>query len=137
MTSALSDVLPLSLVVFLAAGLALVIGLCLALAGLGRAARDCPVSGPAARSATLGVVGAFASIGLGVVASIGALFLEVDLKPAAATLGQFGVTAVSLGVGFAIAASALRESLSRVTRERLAAVEIARREAEIAAPAAG
>lgn len=129
MTDAASDMISTALIVYLAAGALSVLALAWLLGQIGRAARDCPVSGPAARAATLGVVGAFAAIGLGVVAMIGAVASEIDAAPVAASLGQYGAASVLLGISFAIAASTLREALSQAMRERLAASKLAEAEA--------
>lgn len=121
-----NDALTVYQIVYLALGVISVLALSATLTAIGRAARSCPVSGAAAGVATLGVTGAFAAIGLGVVSLIGAVSAEARAAPITVALGQYGSASVMLGIAFAIAAVSLREALSRAVRERLAADKLAR-----------
>lgn len=103
------------LTVILAGGVAvpLLSGLLIA---LGRAARRCPIAGPAAGAATIGVVGSFAAISSGGILLILG-WLAANPEPlAGARYFAAGLALVSAGVGFAIAASALRSALFEARR---------------------
>jgi hypothetical protein len=107
----------------LAFGSVLVFALSFLLVELGKECRRCPVSGPAAAAGTISVLGAFASMGLGVVA----IFAALGSLPTA--LVATGGAAVTLGIGFSVAATTLRDVLARARRE-------AREDAALPAPEA-
>ncbi len=117
----------------LGVGGVLVTGLSSLLLELGKECRRCPVSGPAARVATLSALGAFASMGLGIVALIAAFAGQMRLGDLPTTLVATGGAAVALGIGFSIAATSLRDALLRVRQEARADKAEARATQEAAA----
>ncbi len=90
-------------------GLATTAMLTTLLLGLGRAsARACGAeTAGSARVAALGVAGAYAAIGVGVVL-LAAAFAQDALLTDARALAPAGLTMIVLGIGFSIAASTLR-----------------------------
>ncbi len=103
--------------VTLAFGCALVLALSALLLELGKECRRCPIAGPSAGAATLGVIGAFSSMGIGVVALFAAFAGELMLGSLPTSLVAVGGAAVTLGIGFSIAATTLRDALTRARRE--------------------
>ncbi len=113
----------------LGTGIVVVMGLSMLLLELGKECRKCPTTGPAATAATLSVMGAFTSIGFGVVALFAAFAGELHLGSLPTALVSTGGAAVVLGIGFSIAATALRDALSRAGRETNEAILARRGEA--------
>ena len=113
----------------LAFGSVLVFALSFLLVELGKECRRCPVSGPAAAAGTISVLGAFASMGLGVVAIFAAFAGQLALGSLPTALVATGGAAVTLGIGFSVAATTLRDVLARARRE-------AREDAALPAPEA-
>lgn len=116
----------------LAFGSVLVLSLSALLLELGKECRRCPVSGPAAGAATLSVLGAFGSMGLGIVALFAAFAGELSLGSLPTALVSTGGAAVVLGIGFSIAATALRDALTRARREVREDTTLARLQEEAA-----
>lgn len=118
----------ISAIVTLASGTAIVGALSMLLHELGKEMRSCPISGAASRGATLSVMGAYASMGLGVVALIAAFADRLTIGALPTALVSIGGAALALGIGFSVAAAALRDALLTVRRE-------ARADAQMPAPA--
>lgn len=96
-------------------GVATVIALTALLLGLGRvAARSCP--GEGARLAALGVAGAYAAIGLGVVLVTAAAVEAFGDPFTPRALAPAGLSMIALGVGFSIAAATLRNLIETAAR---------------------
>lgn len=107
----------------LGTGALTVFGLSALLLILGRGARNCPVSGPAAMGATITVLGAYLSMGLGIAALLAAFAGEMHLGGLPTMLVAAGGTAIVAGIGFTIAATTLRDALIRVRQEARADAE--------------
>ena len=101
----------------LAFGSLLVFALSFLLVELGKECRRCPISGPAAAAGTISVLGAFASMGLGIVAMFAAFAGELSLGALPTALVAVGGAAVTHGIGFSVAATTLRDVLARARRE--------------------
>lgn len=94
-----------------------VLALSIMLVALGRAAQSCPEAGPPIRAASLGVAGAYAPIGLGLVLVIATSADRLLEGPTLQTgLAIVGLSLIAGGVGFAIAAATLRETATTINR---------------------
>lgn len=109
--------MPIGTLITLVIGCILVLSLSRLLLELGKECRTCPYSGAAAGVATLSVLGAFTSMGLGVVAVFAAFANSISMGDLPNMLVATGMTAVSLGIGFSIAATALKDALLTARRE--------------------
>lgn len=109
---------PLSVhdVVYLICAIGMTGALSALLWSIGRAASACPVSGPSARSASIAVIGAYASIALGIIVLIAALGVETGVDETKRLLAQLGAAAIINGVGFSIAASTLRDLIDQLVK---------------------
>ena len=105
-----------------ALGAVAVFGLSALLWAMGREAGRCPVSGQAARAATMALIGGFVPLALGLI-----LVIAAWVNGRGDLTVQEGATAVGFawiagGVGFTLAATTLRDTLRQV---RLDAYEAA------------
>ncbi|MEM8793244.1 MAG: hypothetical protein AAGE80_16605 [Pseudomonadota bacterium] len=90
------------------AGLAI---LCLILLAIGRSTQDCPQLAGAAKLASLIVTTGFATIGLGVVALLGAMIEQMGNDVLFGVSVALGLCGIALGIGFWTAAINLRDIL--------------------------
>lgn len=119
----------------LGSGTAILIGLTVVLRTLGKEAEACPVTGAAAKLAALGVLGAFVSIGLGIVFLIGAFAGQMSVGAFPTGLVGAGLSAMILGIAFSVAATTLRDTLTNLRREARADAEVDQKRVTEEAPA--
>ncbi|MEM0988417.1 MAG: hypothetical protein AAGK00_06010 [Pseudomonadota bacterium] len=102
--------------IYFAIGLAGLLALCTVLVIIGRAAADCPQIGAAAKVGTLVVTTGFASMGVGMIALIGAALPLLLEGPGSGLYLAIGGIAIALGIGFYTAAGILRDILASAPR---------------------
>ncbi|MEM9044749.1 MAG: hypothetical protein AAGC81_08625 [Pseudomonadota bacterium] len=88
---------------------------------IGQASKECPQLAGAARLASVIVTTGFSTIGIGVIALIGAAMTQVNTDPFQVVALAVGIAAIALGIGFLAAAINLRDLLKEVQFNRMPA----------------